>query len=79
MLTSNDPQTIIRTARKPWRCSCHLRAHHGGTGDIGNFCQNVIAVGERYPEYVGEVAAFQSGARYCPDCRKDQLGDWISE
>lgn len=80
-LVSHDPQTIIRTARKAHRCDCHLAAHHGRNpaGDMGNFCQNVIQPGERYPEYLGESPGYQSGSRYCPDCRKDQLGDWISE
>lgn len=80
-LVSNDPQTIIRTARKAWRCDCHSIAHHGlnDKGDFGRFCENVIQPGDSYPEYLGESAAFQSGKRYCPDCRKDQLGDWITE
>jgi hypothetical protein len=87
MLTSNDAQTIIRTARKEWRCDCHL-SYHDHPGDQpfgtaghehGRWCPNVIRPGDRYPEYLGETPAFQSGHRFCPDCRKDQLGDWISE
>ncbi len=79
MLTSNDPQTIIRTARVAHRCDCHLRQHHGGDDRGGFGCENVIQAGEQYPEYLGESPSFQSGTRYCPECRKDQLGNWISE
>ena len=86
VLTSNDPQTIIRTARRPHGCDCHLRIHHHGGQPYGtpgvpnpsHWCENIIEVGDVYPEYLGEVANFQSGSRYCPDCRKDHLGDWIS-
>lgn len=81
-LTSNDGAVIIRTAARAHSCSCHLREHHhagprSGTG--ANFCDRLIRRGEVYPEYLGEAPAYQSGKRYCPDCRKDQLGDWISE
>lgn len=82
MLTSNDNAVIIRTARRAHSCSCHLPAHrHTGprTNTGTAWCPNVIKPGEQYPEYLGESPAYQSGHRYCPDCRKDQLGDWIAE
>jgi len=84
LLTSNDPQTVIRTARKAYRCDCHLEAHaHLGGRPYPNtpwrWCPVTIRPGDRYPEYLGETSAFQSGHRFCPVCRKDQLGDWISD
>ena len=82
-LVSHDPQTVIRTARRTHRCDCHLPAHAHVGGHVSpsgsRFCPNVIQRGDRYPEYLGESPEFQSGKRYCPDCRKDQLGDWIEE
>ena len=83
MLTSHDPQTVIRRARIAHRCDCHLSYHEhpGGqtTQTAGRWCPNVIQPGEQYPEYLGETPGYQSGHRFCPACRNDQLGDWISE
>lgn len=87
MLVSTDPQTIIRTARRDHPCDCHLRAHahtggaYGTPGipDPSHWCQNTIRKGDVYPEYLGEVANWQSGSRYCPACRTDNLGDWVAE
>jgi len=81
MLTSQDPQVVIRTARQEWSCACYLRRHNHGpaTAYGGALCQNVIRKGDRYPEYFGETPAYQSGHRFCSECRADQLGEMISD
>lgn len=58
--------TFVRTARKEHGCDGNgaageYRAHAEG-------CARKIAKGERYVEYVGEVAAFQSGSRHTVAC-----------
>lgn len=53
MLTSTDPDCIVRVARKQWTCVN---------------CGNEIAPGESCVEYVGETSAFGSGPRYCAPC-----------
>ena len=77
---SHDPQTVIRTARKDHRCSCTYYKHEHPEQQYGRRrCENIIRVGDRYPEHLGEVADFQSGSRYCPECAPDQLGEWIEK
>lgn len=52
--------TFLRTARKEHRCAAR--------------CGRPILPGERYAEYVGEVATYQSGSRYhLGQCADSQL------
>jgi hypothetical protein len=53
-------QTVLRTARKAHRC---------------RGCGHYILSGERYAEYLGESASYQSGHRYhLGNCTDTQLG-----
>ena len=93
MIESLDPQVIIRTARKVHVCDCawHHTGHcieaGGDTASGESFCELLrlnphncdltIQPGDRYPEYMGEVPAYQSGSRYCPPCARVQIGRWV--
>ena len=54
--------SIIRRAKKAHNCygAPHCEQHG-------------IKPGETYIEYVGEVSAYQSGARYCLTCAESEL------
>lgn len=66
-------ECIYRTARKPWtcKCDCHRSDLHDPDGeyDHDDVCAQVIKPGDRYVEYIGEVAGYgESGTRYCLPC-----------
>lgn len=77
---ANEPalrleECIYRTARKLWQCKCdchRLPNLHDPTGEYGKhaeFCAQEIKPGDRYIEYMGEVAGYgESGTRYCLPC-----------
>jgi len=62
---------IIRTARKPWRCDGDgaAKSHRKHS----EFCCHTIQAHERYVEYVGEAAPYESGYRVCWDCAQEFL------
>ncbi len=70
---------VIRTARKPHRCD-----HWDAAGPADpvthllprRYCDTPINPGDRYLEYLGESAAFQSGYPYC---REHALSQWKVE
>lgn len=77
---SSNPQVIIRTAKKEHQCSCSYWKHEHPENRYGHRrCANLIPVGARYPEYLGEVADFQSGSRFCPACADENLEGWIEK
>jgi hypothetical protein len=57
----NDGSVIVRKARKEHRCSGH-------NGQERTSCLRPIPVGSIYIEYLGESAAYESGARYHIEC-----------
>lgn len=60
-------EALYRTARKEWRCECP-----GGSAKCPHAdCRGTIAPGDRYVEYLGESAGYQSGYRYCLPCGVD--------
>lgn len=56
---------VLRVARKQWGCC------EGGEPAT---CDGTIFAREHYVEYVGEVAAYQSGSRYCLPCAERTWG-----
>lgn len=60
---------IPRTARKEHRCRGYGRPPYEHTSD----CTIVISPGERYVEFVGGTAAYQSGIRLSVPCA---IADW---
>lgn len=56
--------SIVRTARKEHRCSRGAKCLEA---------RRPIRAGERYVEYVGEVALYQSGYRYHIACAEEEL------
>lgn len=70
MIVSTDPGLVVRTARKPWRCICADPVRRSGSPNP-NFrpeCEGDIPVGTVHVEYLGEVAGYESGYRYCATC-----------
>ena len=68
---------VIRTARKPHRCE-HFELRPDEPRDrMGHaprtYCEIPIRPGDRYLEYLGEAAAFQSGVAYCAE---HALAEW---
>ena len=61
----------LRRARLNWKC-----AGNGACGDARKHakgCDGWIVEGQQYVEYVGEVAAFQSGSRHSMKCADEFL------
>lgn len=59
-----DPDVILRVARKRWSCEGDGARRPARAED----CPGTIAPGDRYVEYLGEAAAYQSGSRHCRAC-----------
>lgn len=65
--------SLFRTARKEHFCDSFELAERptpNGARTERISCPTPIRVGERYVEYLGESAAYQSGQRYHRDCAK---------
>lgn len=75
-------ECIYRTARKTWacKCDCHRAEVHDPKGKLkshADFCVGEIKPGDRYIEYMGEVAGYgESGTRYCLPCG---VAEWSAE
>jgi hypothetical protein len=68
-----DGSCVYRTARKPWKCECETSGdpfRRTGKGEpcIHSECRGEINPSDRYIEYLGESAAYESGIRYCLPC-----------
>jgi len=63
----DNGSVIVRRAAKDWMC---WGGHDGTKRTKCRFGQ--IVKGQVYVEYVGEVPAFTSGARYHPECAAQQ-------
>lgn len=62
----DDGSVVIRRARKNHIC------HGGHNGERQVHCPDPIRSGTNYVEYYGESYAYQSGARYHPQCAEQQ-------
>lgn len=56
---------IERIARREWRCTT---TSGNNAPDRSDLCTGLITSGDAYIEYVGEVAPYQTGTRYCLAC-----------
>lgn len=65
--TMDSESVIVRRAAKDWMC---WGGHDGTQRTKCRFGQ--ISKGQVYVEYIGEVPAFTSGARYHPECAAEQ-------
>lgn len=71
MIEVTAENCVQRTARKAWPCQCPGNGHRNCTHDD---CAQEIRPGDRYVEYVGEAAPYQSGTRYCQPCGVAEWG-----
>lgn len=75
----SDPNTrdellsecIRRKARQPWVCT----GSGGNPPRFADRCVGIIGAGQRYVEYVGGAAAYQSGSRHCLACAAEFYTD----